>query len=239
MCDVQLRPVSSSCHLSSGISSTKGGTSSIESYYIFQAALEYMDTTIRSSDTNFNRLCHSVFTRMEMGGICQQKFELFNIQSKKISDVVIDCKREPELYVGLRLCSTPCMRDAANKCCYVPTAIALLFPCCRQLSCCPDQMVGSRRSLGTKAMQPRGLPAVSVSVSIEETSSSKSTYDSTMLCLKSPTAVCLQTHKLSIAIKVTGAGRRNLQQNNQGSSGPQACLPTYLPACLHPGQCSH
>ena len=109
-CDGKLRPVSSSCHLSSGISSTKGGTSSIESYYIFQAALEYMDTTIRSSDTNFNRLCRSVFTRMEMGGICQQKFELFNMQGKKISDVAIDCKKEPELYVGLRLCSTPCMR---------------------------------------------------------------------------------------------------------------------------------
>ena len=164
MCNVKVQPVSSSCHLSSGISSTKGGTSSIESYYIFQAALDYMDTTIRSSDTNFNRLCRSVFTSMETGGLCQQKFELFNVQGSKISNVVINCKKEPELYVGLRLCSTPCMRDKANVCCYVPAAIALLFPCCRQLGCCPDQMVGSRRSLGAKAMQPRGFPGVSVYV---------------------------------------------------------------------------
>ena len=192
----------------------------MESYYIFQAALDYMDTTIRSSDTNFNRLCHSVFTRMEMGGICQQKFGLFNLKGKKISDVVIDCKKEPELFVGLRLCSTPCMKDKANTCCYVPTAIAPLFPCCRQLGCCPDQqndqvaMVGSRRSLGAKATQPRGLPAVSVSVSIEETSSSETTYGSMMQCLKSPTAVCLKTHKLTAASSSHFAlGRRSLRQN--------------------------
>ena len=32
-----------------------------------------------------------------------------------------------------------------------------------------------------------------------------------MLCLRSPTAVCLKTHKLTLAIKVAGAGRRQLQ----------------------------
>ena len=58
---------------------------------------------------------------------------------------------------------------------------------------------------------PRALPAVSVSVSVEEASSSMTTYESTMQCLRSPTAVCLKTHKLTLAIKVAGAGRRQLQ----------------------------
>ena len=63
-------------------------------------------------------------------------------------------------------------------------------------------------------MQPRGLPAVSVSVSIEETSSSETSYDSMMQCLKSPTAVCLKAHKLTAASSSHFAlGRRSLRQN--------------------------
>ena len=52
----------------------------------------------------------------------------------------------------------------------------------------------------------RRLPAVSVAVSVEETSSSKTTYDSMMLCLKSPTSgSCKKTPKFSLGIKVAGA----------------------------------
>ena len=52
----------------------------------------------------------------------------------------------------------------------------------------------------------RRLPAVSVAVSVEETSSSKTTYDSMMLCLKSPTSgSCKKTPKFTLAIKVAGA----------------------------------
>ena len=123
--------------------------------------------------------------------------------------MVINCKKEPELYVGLRLCSTPCMRDKANVCCYVPTAIAQLFPCCRQLGCCPDQMVGSRRSLGAKVMQPRGLPAVSVSVSIEETSSTHNKYSKLMTCFKQHGKGCASSNTM----RSPTLGRRSLQQN--------------------------
>ena len=83
--------------------------------------------------------------------------------------------------------------------------------------------MGSRHPNITSAHAPRALPAVSVSVSVEETSSSKVTYESTMHCLKSPTAVCLKTHKLTLSIKVAGAGRRQL-------SGAKRAI-----TCLHGG----
>ena len=52
----------------------------------------------------------------------------------------------------------------------------------------------------------RRLPAVSVSVSVEESSSSKTTYDSMMLCLKSPTSgSCKKTKKFLLMIKTSGA----------------------------------
>ena len=52
----------------------------------------------------------------------------------------------------------------------------------------------------------RRLPAVSVSVSVEETGSSRTTYDGMMLCLRSPTSgSCKKTKKFLLEIKVSGA----------------------------------
>ena len=133
----------------------------------------------------------------------------------------------------MSLCSTPCMLDKASTCCFVPAEMALLFPCCRTLSCCPDQQATGvdagggvsghkkRRALGRRpdgfalsaAPPPRALPAVSVSVSVEEASSSMTTYESTMQCLRSPTAACLRAHRLTHVGTRTDAtlGRRHLQ----------------------------
>ena len=84
--------------------------------------------------------------------------------------------------------------------------------------------MGSRQPNSASAHAPRALPAVSVSVSVEETSSSKTTYDSTMLCLKSPTSgSCKKTPKFTLMIKTAGAGRRQLSGAKQATT------------CLHGG----
>ena len=104
------------------------------------------------------------------------------------------------------------------QCTHVPTVIALLFPCCRQLQCCPDQAVGSRRSLGTKAIHPRKLPGISVSVSIEETSSTHSSYERLMVCFKQHGTKCVSM-SVSMAAPTSSPtsnaalGRRSLQHN--------------------------
>ena len=68
----------------------------------------------------------------------------------------------------------------------------MLFPCCRQLGCCPDQQASSqpgpssRRRLGRRSFalqHARELPGATVSVSVEETSSSKSRYEQLTACL--------------------------------------------------------
>ena len=189
-----------------------------------QVALEFTGITLKSSDTNFEGFCAAVYKHHEQGGVCGQQFVLRNTKNEAIATPTVNCVqngvRHPELYAVLSLCATPCMQDKSNVCCFVPAEVAWMFPCCRAQSCCPDQVssdggthVGSRRrALGQRSTYAppvaRVQPAVSVSVSVEETSSSKTTYSSTMQCLASPTAVCLKTHKLTLMIKVAGAGRR-------------------------------
>ena len=81
--------------------------------------------------------------------------------------------------------------------------------------------MGSRRPNSASAHAPRSVPAVSVSVSVEETSSSKTTYDSTMQCLKSPASgSCEKTPKFQLMIKAAGAGRRQLS----GAKPSTQCL---------------
>ena len=81
--------------------------------------------------------------------------------------------------------------------------------------------MGSRHPHSASAHAPRASPAVSVSVSVEETSSSKITYDSTMQCLKSPSSgSCKKTPQFTLMIKTAGAGRRQLS----GAKRATTCL---------------
>ena len=229
-----------------GAKSANASTSTFYAYKQFQVALEFTGITLKSSDANFNRMCKDIYESHERGGVCGQQFVLHNNAGAVIATPVVNCcakgttctsaakgKGRPELYAVMSLCSTPCMLDPKSTCCFVPAEVAWQFPCCRSLSCCPDQQgegvdAGGgvsghkkRRALGRRPdgfalsapPPPRALPAVSVSVSVEEASSSMTTYESTMQCLSSPTAACLKTHKLTHVGTRTDAtlGRRHLQ----------------------------
>ena len=84
---------------------------------------------------------------------------------------------------------------------------------------CPDQASSGhkRRGLGRRGAPPqpapRAQPAVSVSVSVEETSSSKTGYEGLMRCLESPaTANCKKDKRLTAMLKTAALGRRQLQR---------------------------
>ena len=144
---------------------------------------------ILPDSVNFEKLCSEMYVRLDQGGVCQQNFNLY-MKGKTTSTyaTTIDCKSKSELYVVLLLCAEPCMADIANKCCFVPTEIAWMFPCCREQKCCPDQLGPHRRNLGRAALAgtldaTRTAPAVSVSVSVEEASSTKTKFKNLMGCL--------------------------------------------------------
>ena len=91
-----------------------------------------------------------------------------------------------DLVAVLDLCVTPCMRDTASGCCKVPLKIAPKFACCRELCACPDQGgPGASRRRAQPVLDPREAQvSVSVSVTVEETSSSLSVYDALLRCLQ-------------------------------------------------------
>ena len=74
------------------------------------------------------------------------------------------------------------MTDPTSVCCYVPSFVAQLFPCCRDLLCCPDQRM-RRRTQVKRSTQA----AVSVAISVEQTSSSASRFNMLLNCLASTT----------------------------------------------------
>ena len=104
-------------------------------YRQFQAALEYLGMTIKSSTTDFERYCTSVYTMHERGGVCGQRISLYTKLGALIASPMVDCKRRPELFVMMGVCATPCMLDKASVCCMVPAEVAYMFPCCRALRC--------------------------------------------------------------------------------------------------------
>ena len=142
--------------------------------------------------------------------MCGQQFVLKSKAGAVIATPTVSCTSKgrhgqalaklPELYAVMSLCATPCMIDPESKCCFVPEEVAWMFPCCRALGCCPDEQAQPRRALGQQQprdLSPRALPgvSVSVSVSVEETSSSKTTYKKLMQCLENnpgDSSVCQQ-----------------------------------------------
>ena len=155
------------CKMQVGADSASGSTSTVFAYHQFQAALEYLSTTIKSSTTDFQRFCTSVYTMHTQGGVCAQRITLYDKQGAIIGSPILDCKHRPEVYVMMGLCATPCMLDKHSVCCLVPAEVAYMFPCCRALYCCPDQShqgarasdpgtVGSRRALALAALAASG-----------------------------------------------------------------------------------
>ena len=205
-CDTKaVSSATESCAIQLGAKSASGSTSSRIAYKQFQTALMFMGITLKSSNTNFERMCKDVYTHHERGGVCGQQFVLYNMAGKPIATPVVNCTREgkalPEALAVLSLCSMPCMLDPTSKCCFLPSEVAYKFPCCRELGCCPDQRGHpgghKRRVLGQQPRKKldeeepsRALPAVSVSVSVEETSSSQGVFKSLMTCLRSGKTDC-------------------------------------------------
>ena len=136
---VLVNPLDVHCVLQLGAKSASGSTSNINAYKTFQMALEFTGITLKSSSTNFNRMCAEIYRGHEQGGVCGQTFVLYNTDDKPIATPMVNCTtggvRHPELYVVMSLCSTPCMLDPASKCCFVPAEVAWMFPCCRALMC--------------------------------------------------------------------------------------------------------
>ena len=229
---------SGTCVLQLGAKSASGSTSTIKAYRTFQVALEFTGITLKSADTNFERMCADIYEHYEHGGVCGQQFVLHNNAGVAIATPVVNCCPEgtkctsaatgghPELFAVMSLCSTPCMMDRASECCFVPAEVAWMFACCRQKQCCSDQAahvsrpgpIGSRRLARRKmhinsAAGGRALPAVSVSVSVEESSSSKSKYENVMKCLGGHAAATPCISKSNAAL-----GRRRLQKLKVGKA---------------------
>ena len=162
----------------------KSATSTQKAYLQFQAALEFMGVTLRSSDADFEGFCVDVYEHHEHGGVCGQQFVLRSKTGHAIATPVVNCKSSTggssgcrELYAVMSLCASPCMKDPTSKCCFVPEEVANLFPCCRALGCCPDQQgkQSSRRALGRLVGQrsPRETPRIAATVSVEEVQQQK------------------------------------------------------------------
>ena len=126
----------------------------------------------------------------------QKHRRLFKADPKTMLKTNVVYKEKSDMLMALDLCVTPCMHDALTKqgniCCTVPRIIAPLFPCCRELGCCPDQLLARRR---TQASMGRNAQvSVSVSVSVEDNNAAVSVYDALLRCLQNPAkldAMCL------------------------------------------------
>ena len=122
---------------------------------------------------------------------------VWKINCAKQARSVYPAKRNTasDLTAVLEICVTPCMDDRTRTCCVVPKQVAFMFPCCREMRCCPDQKTQSRRRTQVAPGGPREEQvSVSVSVTVEETTSSASVYDALLRCLQNPArldAMCL------------------------------------------------
>ena len=76
-CDKEQEPRNKGCALQLGAKSASGSTSTIMAYRTFQVALEFTGITLRSSDTNFERMCADIYEHHEHGGVCGQQFVLW------------------------------------------------------------------------------------------------------------------------------------------------------------------
>ena len=87
-----------------------------------------------TSDTDYERMCTDVYLNHERGGMCGQEINLYAKGSdRQINHAVVNCTvdgvKVPEVYAVMALCSSPCMDDPSSICCFVPSEVAMLFPC--------------------------------------------------------------------------------------------------------------
>ena len=96
---------------------------------------------------DFNDLCLVIFTQLgkagrhSTGSICGKPFHLFERFSDArhailLGTATVNCHGLGDLSASLKMCTAPCMKDAASACCWVPAAVSHFFGCCRQLGCC-------------------------------------------------------------------------------------------------------
>ena len=119
---------------------------------------------------------------------------MFHAAKNPNKNVTFNCKKGlPKIYSVMDLCTAPCMDRTQNtgKCCVVPAEAAKNFACCREAGCCLDQTTGHkrrRRARGVRLRHPRKMPGVEVTagVEVEESASSRSTFDQLMSCLRQP-----------------------------------------------------
>ena len=147
-------------------------------------------------------ICHGLLNKVGTGQpVCGHRYSLNNNR--------VNCKKSKfgyyskpyaatDLLAVTEICVTPCMTDTTRKmrCCVVPEAVAMLFSCCREMQCCPDQQ--GRRHRRAQAALGSGARAaqagVAVSVTVEDNSASVSVYDALLRCLQNPAkldAMCL------------------------------------------------
>jgi len=175
----------------------------------FDGITKYL-SEIPSKVWDVNRLCGDFFEAFSNSetALCGKPFDVSKVGTQRIvKTVTVQCGQKMDLYVLAEMCTSPCMKDLAAKCCYVPVTLAPYFPCCRILYCCPDQgyqapgrnqIPNGHRALGNApGAVERAAPAVSVAISVQEGSSTSSVFNSIMACLKVATTrsvakVCVQ-----------------------------------------------
>ena len=77
--------------------------------------------------------------------LCGHKVQLFahgtvTGNPELLGTAELDCEGHGALYALMHTCTSTCMNDNAATCCFVPKAVAWMFPCCRAQHCCPDQL---------------------------------------------------------------------------------------------------
>jgi len=103
-------------------------------------------------------------------------------------------------YAVLSLCAKTCMEQskfdaAAPKCCFVPEQYAKLFPCCRELHCCADQIgdgwtptsgnkTGFKRHHLRQRYTQGAAISVSVAVNVEHNGAATNVFDRLLGCLR-------------------------------------------------------
>ena len=128
-CEIPRHAAGSACKLQLGAASASASTSTVAAFYQFQAGLEILDTTIKSSATDYERFCTSSYKLHEQGGLCGQRVPMYDKQARLIGNPRVNCSGRSEIHALMFLCSSPCMLDKQSVCCLVPAEVALLFPC--------------------------------------------------------------------------------------------------------------
>lgn len=77
------------------------------------------------------------------------------------------------LWTLMKACTANCMADAQSTCCFVPNEVAWMFPCCRAMMCCPDQL-GTARATRVPTIAVAGVtkPRPSTSATVAPTRAS-------------------------------------------------------------------